>query len=225
MIDGTSIGSRTSYTFTNVISDHTIAITFAADTVIITASTGANGRITPVGAVPVAYGGSQTFTITPNAGYVVASLTVDGTFAGYGLSYAFTNVVADHTIAVTFTQGSTLIETGFDGSPWDASWQAGGNPPWYGAIGQGVGGTTAAKSDPAGSNSGPFTSDLLDTRSANTIRITFMYMVLNTNAANDLRLAYSYTANPDLGPNSANFHYITPASDNHQQIAYGTQEL
>jgi hypothetical protein len=138
-------------------------------------------------------------------------LTVDGTFAGYGLSYTFTNVVADHTIAVTFTQGSTLIETGFDGSPWDASWQAGGNPPWYGAIGQGIGGTTAAKSDPAGSNSGPFTSDLLDTRSASTIRITFMYMVQNTNNANDFRIAYSYTQNPDLTGNSRDFHYITPA--------------
>jgi flagellin-like protein len=219
VVDGTPIGARTSYTFTNVISDHTIAVTFAIDTVTITATAGANGQITPVGAVAVPYGSNPLFTITPNAGYVVASLTIDGTFAGYGKSYTFTNVVASHTIAVTFTQGTTLIETGFDGSPWDASWQAGGNPPWYGAIGQGIGGSTAAKSDPVGSNDGPFTSDMMNTQGKNTIRITFMYMVLNTNDPHDLRLAYSYnSATPNLDPDSPNFHYVaeigtTPAQD------------
>ena len=45
-----------------------------------------------------------------------------------------TNVVADHTIAATFTQGSTLINTGFDGNPWDDNWMAGGNPPWRAAA-------------------------------------------------------------------------------------------
>jgi flagellin-like protein len=219
LVDGASVGARASYTFTNVIADHTIAVTFAVDTVVITATAGSNGHITPTGAVSVGYGSSQAFTITPNAGFVVAGITVDGVNSGYGNSYTFTNVIADHTIAVTFTQGSTIIQTGFDGSPWDALWQAGGNPPWYGAVGQGIGGTTAAKSDPVGSNSGPFTTDMIDTRSASTLRITFMYMVLNTNNANDLRTAYSYnSANPDLSPNSGNFHYqtgigITPPQD------------
>jgi len=207
-VDGSSKGAVTSWTLNNVQVDHTITASFASGAYhTITSSAGTNGQISPSGSVQIIDGGSQTFTITPKNGYVVASLSVDGTSAGYGQSYTFTNVVADHTIAVTFIQGSTLINTGFEGNPWDAGWQAGGNPPWYGASGQGIGGSIAAKSDTAGQNSGPFTSDRMNTQSANIIRITFMYKVLNTNSANDLRLAFSYqTAQPpnlNPYPNSA----------------------
>ena len=43
----------------------------------ITASAGANGSISPSGTVTVGQGGSQTFTITPNAGYRRAMVLVD----------------------------------------------------------------------------------------------------------------------------------------------------
>jgi hypothetical protein len=203
VVDGSSKGAVTSWAFTNVQVDHTITATFASGAYhTITASAGANGQITPSGAVQVIDGGSQTYTITPNTGYVISSLTVDGTSVGYGQSFSFQNVVADHTISVTFTQGSTTINTGFDGNTWDAGWMAGGNPPWYVATGQGIDGSNAAKSDPNGQNSGAFTSDRMNVQGANIIRITFMYKVLNTNSNNDLRLAYStQTAqNPNLNP-------------------------
>ena len=48
----------------------------------ITASAGANGSITPSGNVTVNYGASKSFTITPNAGYAVASVLVDGGSVG-----------------------------------------------------------------------------------------------------------------------------------------------
>jgi hypothetical protein len=225
VVDASSKGAVTSWTFSNVIVDHTITASFASGAFhTIAASAGANGQISPSGTVQVGDGASQTFTITPNSGYVVASLLVDGASAGYGQSYTFTNVVADHTISVTFTQGSTVISTGFDGSTWDQGWMAGGNPPWYVATGQGIGGSNAAKSDSVGSNRGPFTSDRMSTQGMSIIRITFMYKVLNTNAATDLRLAYStQTANPpNLGgyPNSAFVYNFAganigdPAQDN-----------
>ena len=44
----------------------------------ITASAGAGGTISPTGTVAVGRGGSQTFTITPNAGYRIATVLVDG---------------------------------------------------------------------------------------------------------------------------------------------------
>ena len=49
LVDGVSVGAVTSYTFTNVTANHTIAASFAIDTFTITASAGANGSISPSG--------------------------------------------------------------------------------------------------------------------------------------------------------------------------------
>jgi PKD repeat protein len=79
----------------------------------LTASAGTGGAISPTGAVTVASGGSQTFTITPAAGYVISSVTVDGVNQGALSSYSFNNVTASHTIAAAFaaSAGSSLKET------------------------------------------------------------------------------------------------------------------
>jgi PKD repeat protein len=68
----------------------------------ITASAGANGSVSPAGSVPVAYGGSQSYSITPSPGYQVADVLVDGRSKGAVTSYMFTNVTTDHTISATF---------------------------------------------------------------------------------------------------------------------------
>ncbi|HEY3271782.1 MAG TPA: PKD domain-containing protein [Geothrix sp.] len=79
----------------------------------LTASAGTGGTISPVGAVTVVNGGSQTFTIAPTTGYVISSVTVDGVNQGALGSYTFSNVVANHTIAAAFSAsaGSSLKET------------------------------------------------------------------------------------------------------------------
>ncbi len=69
---------------------------------LITASAGPNGSISPSGTVVVPEGGSQTFTITPNAHYHAADVLVDGGSVGAVTSYTFTNVSAEHTIAASF---------------------------------------------------------------------------------------------------------------------------
>ena len=102
LVDGVSVGALTSYTFTNVTANHTIAASFAIDTYTITASAGANGSITPSGAGHGELRGSQTFTITPAANYHVADVLVDGVSEGPVTSYTFTNVTANHTIAASF---------------------------------------------------------------------------------------------------------------------------
>ncbi|MCU0608973.1 MAG: hypothetical protein MUF22_04305 [Chitinispirillaceae bacterium] len=71
-------------------------------TYVITASAGTNGTISPSGTVTVTKGNSQTFTITPNSGYVISSVTVDGVNQGAVSTYTFTNVTATHTIAAAF---------------------------------------------------------------------------------------------------------------------------
>src|SRR5204863_3054654 len=80
----------------------TKAAMFAITTHTLTASAGANGAISPSGAVSVNDGDNQSFSITPDAHYHVADVLVDGVSVGAVTSYAFSNVTADHTIAATF---------------------------------------------------------------------------------------------------------------------------
>ena len=47
-------------------------------------------------------GGSQTFTVTPDAGHHVLDVVVDGSSVGAVTSYTFTNVTTNHTIAASF---------------------------------------------------------------------------------------------------------------------------
>lgn len=101
-VDGVSVGAVTSYTFTNVQAAHTIYAAFATTTYTITASAGTGGSISPSGAVSVAYGSSKTFTITPNTGYTISDVKVDGISVGAVTTYTFSNVLDDHTISATF---------------------------------------------------------------------------------------------------------------------------
>src|SRR5207249_2738704 len=118
LVDGVSVGAVTSCTFSNVTADHTIAATFAITTHAVTASAGANGAISPSGAVSVSDGDNPSFTITPDAHYHVADLTVDGVSVGAVTSYSFSNVTADHTIAATFaiTTHTVIASAGANGS-------------------------------------------------------------------------------------------------------------
>jgi streptogramin lyase len=116
-VDNVSVGAVSSYTFTNVIAPHTIAVTFSVDTNTITVSAGANGVITPAGAVVVDYGSDQYFTITPDNNYGIADVLVDGTSAGAVSSYNFTAVTAPHTIAATFNANSVTPITPSPTSP------------------------------------------------------------------------------------------------------------
>jgi len=102
LVNGSSVGAVTSYTFTNVTANHTISATFAINVYTITASAGANGTISPLGVVSVNNGGSQSFSITPNTGYHVADVLVNGSSVGAVTSYTFNNVTANHTISATF---------------------------------------------------------------------------------------------------------------------------
>src|SRR5206468_1859967 len=102
LVDGGSVGAVSSYTFTNVTTNHTIAASFAIITYPITASAGAGGSISPTGAVSVDCGSNQAFTITPDGCHTIADVLVDGSSVGAVSSYTFTNVTTNHTIAASF---------------------------------------------------------------------------------------------------------------------------
>ena len=68
----------------------------------INAAAGSGGSISPIGPVSVATGGAQTFTISANVGYSIASVTVDGVDQGPISSYTFTGAMGDHAIYAAF---------------------------------------------------------------------------------------------------------------------------
>ena len=114
LVDGVSVGARSSYEFTNVQADHTISATFAEDTVrvfTITPAPGPHGWISPPIPQSVPAGGSLTCSINANAGYHVADVLVDGVSVGARSSYEFTNVQADHTISATFAEDTVRVFT------------------------------------------------------------------------------------------------------------------
>jgi len=74
----------------------------------ITATAGANGSIIPSGAVVVPDGADQSFTITPDPGFQVAEVLVDGVPMGPLASHTFDDVTQDHTIHATFASPITI---------------------------------------------------------------------------------------------------------------------
>ena len=64
------------------------------------------------GNVSVREGRDQTFTITPDKGYAVANVKIDGKSIGAVKSYTFENVRRTHTIEVIFMKANGNPQTG-----------------------------------------------------------------------------------------------------------------
>ena len=83
----------------------------ASCTYIIEATTDDNGNITPSGSITVTEGDNITFTFTPNVGYAIETVLIDGVndpVAVSSGSYTFENVTEDHAIHVTFVYGTGI---------------------------------------------------------------------------------------------------------------------
>ena len=74
---------------------------------VITATADEHGKIAPTGDVAVPKGESKTFTITPDSGYHIKDVLVDGKSVGAVSTYTFENVVDNHTIHATFARKHT----------------------------------------------------------------------------------------------------------------------
>ena len=74
----------------------------------ITATADEHGKIDPAaGTITVPKGESKTFTITPDPGYHIKDVLVDGKSVGAVSTYTFKEVVADHTIHAAFVENYT----------------------------------------------------------------------------------------------------------------------
>lgn len=70
---------------------------------------GYGGTISPASAT-VNYGGSQTFTFTPDATFSIADVRVDGVSQGAVTSYTFSNVTAAHTLKAAFNYSTVPVK-------------------------------------------------------------------------------------------------------------------
>ena len=100
--NGVQVSTNASYSFTAT-TDRALVANFRLKTYTITASAGDGGSIAPFGNVSVNHGENKTFTITPNQGYSIEDLTVDGQSVGPKKSYTFDNITANHTIHANFS--------------------------------------------------------------------------------------------------------------------------
>ena len=78
----------------------------------ITVTVRGNGSVSPSGWANVPIGGDQTFTITPDKGYAVAKVLIDGQSVGAVTSYTFRSVTEGHTIEVIFMKANGNPQTG-----------------------------------------------------------------------------------------------------------------
>ena len=111
-VNGIKVDSITSYTFDTVTINKTISAKFRVQTFTITSSAGTGGSISPLGVSTVNYGGKQKYTITPNAGYVLDTLFVNGIKVDSITSYTFDTVTINKTISAKFrVQTFTITAT------------------------------------------------------------------------------------------------------------------
>lgn len=113
-VDGVVVQNPSNpYIFSNITSDHTIAVTFKHAPCTITTTAGANGTISPASPT-VEYNATQSFTITPNNGYEVNTATYNGSDIKSSIVnnvYTTPAVTSNGTLNVTFKLKTYTIST------------------------------------------------------------------------------------------------------------------
>ncbi|MDD1718062.1 MAG: PKD domain-containing protein, partial [Methanoregulaceae archaeon] len=113
-VNGNPQGAVPSFQFTNVVSDQTIRAEFAIKQFTLTATAGPGGAIAPSGVITVNYGGSQTFLISPDPGFGIQNVFVDGVSVGRNSTLMINNIIRNHNINALFVQPPVA---NFTGSP------------------------------------------------------------------------------------------------------------
>ncbi|MEO7427645.1 MAG: cadherin-like beta sandwich domain-containing protein [Fibrobacteria bacterium] len=177
--DATAEAAGGTYNFTSVTSDHAITAAFVkSDT--ITAKAGAGGSIAPLKTI-VDEGSDTAITVTPLAGFRLATFTVDGVDALgkiAGGKYAFKAIKGSHSVEATFIQVFTLSGSAGPGgtiTPVSASVDKGASHTFTvtaNADYRVLGFQDNAKNAIAGLAGGKYTLTAIDT--AHTVAVTFL---------------------------------------------------
>jgi YVTN family beta-propeller protein len=100
IVNGSSVGTTSPYTVSDVTEATSLTAEFAIDTFTVTVGDHTHGSISSTNGTTVNYGNDLSFSITPDTGYHLVSVLIDGETAS--APYNFVNVTATHTISATF---------------------------------------------------------------------------------------------------------------------------
>ncbi|MBO7130616.1 MAG: hypothetical protein J6V65_00525, partial [Fibrobacterales bacterium] len=105
-----------SYTLSAVTGPRTVAATFSKQVFRVTATSAGNGTISPAFA-EVEYGGSAQFTLTPNTGFVVDRVELDGVAGGaVGNVFTVSDVRSDRSVVAYFAGAQFTVTPSVSGS-------------------------------------------------------------------------------------------------------------
>ncbi|OQX27880.1 MAG: hypothetical protein BWK80_03145 [Desulfobacteraceae bacterium IS3] len=120
-VDGNpaALDSDGTYTFRNVDRNHSIAAVFVKESAVVPAIINASasplegGRIEPSRDVVVTIGSDMTFTVIPNEGWRIETVTVDGNPVELEInnSYTFKDIQKNHIIKAFFIHNDVLLHT------------------------------------------------------------------------------------------------------------------
>ncbi|MFV0496985.1 MAG: InlB B-repeat-containing protein [Candidatus Fimivivens sp.] len=94
------------------------------DYYVITSAASSGGTISPMGAFFMEEGKDKTFTMTPDDGYTISNILVDGESVGVVTTYTFKNIMQNHKIEVIFSKVNPSTGVGINA---DATWECGYN--------------------------------------------------------------------------------------------------
>jgi len=103
------------YAFLNINANNTIEVSFEKVRFTMKASAVGNGNISPEGISEIPYGEDITYTITPESGYEISKVLVNGTNMGILTSYTFVYVERDGEIEAQFTPIVGIDEGALEG--------------------------------------------------------------------------------------------------------------
>jgi hypothetical protein len=108
IVDGISVGAVSTYTFSNVNSNHTISASFNQTTYAVNSSTSAGGSITL--ASSIGCGDDLTINILPDECYELTELTINGEIQTVvGNTFVYENVQSDLEIYANFSEKIVII--------------------------------------------------------------------------------------------------------------------
>jgi hypothetical protein len=113
-VDGTCGGTRNGNTYTTkaITGPCTVVVAFAPQTYTVTASAGSGGTISPSGSLSTVPGTIRTFTVTPNSGYSIFSISSTCGGTRNGNIYTTGAITVNCIVGATFIPGYTMTVIG-----------------------------------------------------------------------------------------------------------------
>jgi hypothetical protein len=108
LVDNVSVGIVSTYSFTDIGDNHTITAVFHRVTFTIKGVSGTGGSLSPSGNIKVNYGSDLHFTISPDYGFKLLEIFLDGLQAeGDSGDFTLENITSDHNLSVLFSRVRT----------------------------------------------------------------------------------------------------------------------